>query len=303
MNQETVMRAIRLGFGVLERVAPEAGARLALWLFMRPRRHPRPAREREALETAEAVEVAGLKGHAWGPAGAPVVLLVHGWEGRGTQMAAFVEPLVAAGRRVVAIDGPAHGDSPGDATHLPGFAEALGAAAREIGPLEAVVAHSFGVAATAVALDHGMRAGRVVLIAGPARIGGVFDRYGAMVGLGPRIFGRFHRRIVEMVGRTADSMGIDAIGPRLRVPALVIHDEDDAEIPYEEAGIIEARWPGARLVSVRGHGHRRILRADAVVRDAVAFVLGDGTEGPGERREGRREGGAARAGGLSPAQA
>ena len=308
MNQETVLKAVRAGFGVLERVAPEAGARLALWLFMRPRRHPRPEREREVLGGAEALRLAGLSAHAWGPQDGPTVLLLHGWEGRGTQMAAFVEPLVAAGRRVVALDGPAHGDSPGNATHLPGFSEAVGAAARALGPLEAVVAHSFGVAVTAYALDHGMEAGRVVLIGGPARIGGVFSRYGEMVGLGPRILQRFHRRIVEMVGRTADSMGIDAIGPRLRVPALVIHDVEDAEVPYEEARVIERHWPGARLLTVRGHGHRRILRAGDVVRDVVAFVTGAeadseaAEEGSREERSRNRSASAA-VGGLSRAQA
>ena len=48
---------------------------------------------------------------AWGAG--PSVLLVHGWEGRGAQLGALVDPLVAAGYRVVALDGPAHGDSPG----------------------------------------------------------------------------------------------------------------------------------------------------------------------------------------------
>lgn len=275
MSEKTVLRAIRAAFGVLERVAPGAGARWAMRLFTRPRRHPRPERERAALATAEPLELAGLSAHAWGPAGAPTVLLLHGWEGRGTQLAAFVEPLVAAGRRVVALDGPAHGDSPGTHTNLPAFSAAVAAAAAELGPLEAVVAHSFGAAVTALALEErGMRVERVALVAGPSRLQGVFDRFGDMVGLGPRIRERFQQRIEEIAGRSARELEIERIGPRLRVPALVVHDEDDAEVPVDDARAIERSWPGARLRVTRGHGHRRILRADDVVREVVAFVTG-----------------------------
>lgn len=132
------------------------------------------------------------------------------------------------------------------------------------------------VAATAFALDRGMRARRVVLVAGPASVRDVVERFVRLVALPPRVAARFRQRLVERVGHTAEEIEIASIGPRLRTPALVFHDPEDAEVPFADACVIEARWPEARLRVVRGHGHRRILRADEVVAEAVAFLAGEG---------------------------
>jgi pimeloyl-ACP methyl ester carboxylesterase len=51
----------------------------------------------------------------WSAGRGPCVVLVHGWEADHRDMDAFVAPLVAAGRRVVAFDLPAHGEA--SATH------------------------------------------------------------------------------------------------------------------------------------------------------------------------------------------
>ncbi len=119
------------------RVAPGPAARVAEQLFSRPRRHPKRPWELALAERAEPLVLAGgLRALAWGEG--PVVLLVHGWSGRGTQLAAFVEPLVAAGHRVLALDGSAHGDSPGRLTNLPAFADALRAVGVEYEPLPVV---------------------------------------------------------------------------------------------------------------------------------------------------------------------
>jgi pimeloyl-ACP methyl ester carboxylesterase len=53
----------------------------------------------------------------WGEKG-PSVLLMHGWGGARAQMTGFVEPLLAAGYRVVAYDQPAHGESDGKTTNV-----------------------------------------------------------------------------------------------------------------------------------------------------------------------------------------
>ena len=60
------------------------------------------------LESAERqdLELEGKRLVAWSWGEGPTVLLVHGWEGRGSQMAAFAAPLAEAGFRAVAFDAP-----------------------------------------------------------------------------------------------------------------------------------------------------------------------------------------------------
>jgi hypothetical protein len=148
--------AMRGGMRVLSRLSPSGAAAVAERFFLTPRRRPRPAVERDALSRATPLvlpsEHGDLAAWQWDPAeqprdlvepwrspsnGRPRVLLVHGWEGRGSQLAAFVEPLTMAGFRVVTFDAPAHGDSPGARSSFFHFAHAIACAAERFGPFEA----------------------------------------------------------------------------------------------------------------------------------------------------------------------
>jgi pimeloyl-ACP methyl ester carboxylesterase len=65
-----------------------------------------------------------------------------------------------------------------------------------------------------------------------------------------------------------------ALAPRVKAPLLVLHDHDDREVPFEDGAEVADHWPGARLVATRGLGHRRILRAPAVITHVVEVVTG-----------------------------
>lgn len=79
----------------------------------------------------------------WGD-GSAVVLLVHGWGSATRSFWRMVDPLVARGARVVAVDLPAHGASDGKRTTMLHCADAVLRVGAEVGPLRAVIAHSFG---------------------------------------------------------------------------------------------------------------------------------------------------------------
>src|SRR5215217_5542193 len=111
---------------LLSWILPQGGARLALRLFLKPTRIPRPSSEKEFYETARKFRLpSGIAAFQWGEEADPLVMLIHGWNGRGTQLGAFAKPLVEKGYRVVALDGPAHGDSPGETTNVGAFAKFL----------------------------------------------------------------------------------------------------------------------------------------------------------------------------------
>ena len=62
------------------------------------------------------------------------------------------------------------------------------------------------------------------------------------------------------------------VGTRLALPALIVHDRGDAEIPYQDGVDTAAAWPGAELLTTEGLGHRLILRDPEVVERATRFV-------------------------------
>lgn len=98
----------------------------------------------------------------WTAGSGPAVLLVHGWEGTHADLDGFVEPLLARGARVAALDLPAHGESSGTTALLTDCAEAIVALGAAIGPLAGAIAHSAGCPSLALALKAGLRARRLV---------------------------------------------------------------------------------------------------------------------------------------------
>jgi pimeloyl-ACP methyl ester carboxylesterase len=55
-------------------------------------------------------------------------------------------------------------------------------------------------------------------------------------------------------------------------PLLLIHDRQDAETGWADSDAIARAWPGARLVTTTGLGHRRILRDPAVIAEVAGFL-------------------------------
>ncbi len=119
----------------------------------------------------------GLTGRRWGDWG-PVVLLVSGREDEPASFARLIEPLLAAGRQVIALDDPTVGAPVGapsgatdEADRVSEFAAAITEAAVEMRELESVVGHGRGAAAAAQALTQGLSAQRAVLLGSTGEVG------------------------------------------------------------------------------------------------------------------------------------
>jgi len=261
-------------------VWPRAAGRLAFEMFCTtgPRRVPNFAPEPDGVETFRA---AGRRvaSYTW-EGGGPTVLLVHGWSGGSGDLASFIVPLRDAGRRVVAIDLPAHGRSPGARLNLPGAVAAVEMALRREPTVEAVIAHSFGVAATVLAAGRGAPLPRAVLVSGPASMEPFLQRFEQALGLGAAVRTAMRarvRRVLDLGG--LETMELTKVAPRLSARALVIHDRGDREVPFLSAQALHRAWPGAELLATDGLGHRKLLSDPVVVERAVRFAVGwDGVE-------------------------
>jgi len=210
----------------------------------------------------------------WGPQDAPAVLLAHGWGGHAAQMRAFVQPLLSAGYRVIAYDQPAHGLSEGRLTGLPDFAGAIGAVAAWHGNVRHVIAHSLGGVAAALALTKGVSLERAVLISPPSDLVGYSRRFARWLWIPERVRRAMQAAIEERFGVRWSDFELPRIAPRLRAPALVIHDRDDSMVPWTQGAALAQAWPGARLLSTEGLGHGRILEHPQVTRAALDFITG-----------------------------
>ena len=210
----------------------------------------------------------------WRDRNAPAVLLVHGWGGNAAQMRPFVHPLLAAGYRVVAFDQPAHGVSGGRVSGLPDFADVLALVARRSGKTAAVVAHSLGAAAAALALARGLQAPRVVLIGASLDVFGYSRNFARWYWMPEGVRMAMESAIEERFGVPWTELDMARLAPRIAADALVIHDREDRMVPWRKGAALARQWRGARFLTTRGLGHARILADEGVVRAAADFITG-----------------------------
>jgi pimeloyl-ACP methyl ester carboxylesterase len=289
-KNRTIVRSkssVRLARAALQAafiVSEDLGTSLAERLFTTPRRHRRPDRERAVLTDARRFVVdvtlrspashgttVPLEAWRWGHG--PTVLLVHGWEGRGAQLGAFVAPLVAAGLSVVAFDAPAHGDSPGRRLYLTDHADAIADVATAIGPVHAIVAHSFGVAAMLLArVRNGVVARNMVAIAPNIAVDDSVRRFARLLALDDTDRLALEHALAVHSGVSVQSLQLDRLALSREDALLVIHDRDDREVPFEQGARLASTWVGATLRETSGLGHRRILRDADTIAAAVELI-------------------------------
>ncbi|BCL78530.1 alpha/beta hydrolase [Ktedonobacteria bacterium brp13] len=212
-----------------------------------------------------------LEAREWGAG--PLVVLAHGWEGRGSQWYAFVDLLVTAGLRVIALDAPAHGDSAGTTMDPWHYAQALLQVGREVGPMAGLIGHSMGASACILAIDQGLVVEKLVVIASPNSLIEVMKRYARAIDLAPRLYPAFSQRVAAHVAVPLDALDLASVAARQKIPALFFHDPEDREVPFSDGEAVSVAWPGSHMRSVHGLGHRRIIRDLTVARESVAFLV------------------------------
>ena len=270
---------LRLGFSTFGRIFPTAVSKLAYQLFSTPRARAKHKVSDTILEKARIFELLYggqiLKAYEWG-SGENVILLVHGWESRGTALRSFVPDLLKKGYRVVAFDGPAHGDSGGKRTNLPHFAGAVRAMINHIGGVYGIVTHSFGGAAAVFALwqiDAQIEVEKLVLIAVPNRMTHALKKAEQLMGLPKIVTSKFMSILESKINLPLSEVDIAKANGKIQVKeALVVHDKMDTVLPLSESEIIFNAWDNASLLVSEGYGHYKLVKQPEVITKIVHFI-------------------------------
>lgn len=260
---------LRLGLRILSAVFPAAAARICEYLYFRALGPKSKATEPAGEPFTYWLQGRELTGYVQGEG--KTVLLLHGWRGLAADLSAVASMVAKAGFKAVSIDLPGHGSDGGEHADLFRISAAVHAVGAIHGQPAAVVAHSFGAAATFASFPHGGPA-KVVLVA-PAIRG---DRYmldfSNHVGVTRRAQSLFLRRIDRYAGahlmRIIDGQG-DVPGAKF----LVIHDPADAWTPFQDS-VEFVDTHSARLITIEGAGHKRILADRTTLSEIEGFLVG-----------------------------
>lgn len=292
-TQTTSLKAIRAGFRAISLTSPALAARVGEKLMFRTTRRERADWEQNLAERGKRFEISSRWGElaAWSWGEGPTVLLVHGWNGRGSQLGSLVDPLLAKGYRVVTFDAPGHGESPGSSSSMVHFADAIEDVIESIRPvfgsIHAVVTHSMGGPATVLAmsrfknrpetqLDRSLRdklpADSFVFVAPPIDVRDFVRGFSRTVALGAESELLLGELVQSRFATKFEALYAPDLARDLSGPLLVIHDSKDREVPLAQGERLAEAWPGAELWVTEGLGHTRILADEEVVSRIAEFV-------------------------------
>ena len=210
----------------------------------------------------------------WGESG-PTVLLMHGWGGARAQMTGFVEPLLAAGYRVVAYDQPAHGESDGKLTNILEISPTMDLVMQREGKFEVIIAHSFGTIITSYALvkRNFPTPSKLVYLGAFNRLWDAIPRFQVLANLPDELIDGLRAMIIENFGEgVLDAIVNENFVKRIHIPALMFHDRSDNVTPVEDSRAIAAIWNEAQYVETNGLGHRGALQSAEVHEKIINFL-------------------------------
>lgn len=274
------MPLVRFLIGILSRIFPKTTANIAFQQFRTPRFRAKHKIKDNALKTAKikTLQVGAnlLKTYTWGN-GDKNVLLIHGWESRGTALRAFVKPLVGNGFRVVAFDLPAHGDSSGKRSNSMEAADAVASIINHLGSVDAVITHSFGGMVVALAsrkLLPNQPIPKAIMLSVPLRFDAILLKIKKMMNFSGSTLETVREIIFRIAGEYPIDMNIRNAAHSTQIEQLlIIHDKKDPIVDFKYAKEIHEAWANSTLVATDGLGHYRIMKNLRVVNRAVDFIL------------------------------
>ena len=275
------LTTVRTGFMLGGRLAPQRTVNRAARLFATPfasSRSRAQAVQGDADMQRGELHVNGetIATYVWGdPSSQPYALLAHGWSSFGLRFLPWVARLRAQGLAVVTFDQPGHGHSTGKLCTLPEFIATIRAIGARYGNAALAVGHSLGGAAVTLAQDEAWRAEQLILVAPAADMKAAARRFFRFVHLAGYLREPFYAWLHRRTGVHIDELRVERKLPMLGQPALIVHDLDDADVPWAEGERYARLWPGARLYTTEGLGHRRVLDAPEVIDAALAFMRGE----------------------------
>lgn len=200
------------------------------------------------------------------------VLLVHGWSGRGTQLFKIADALLKEGYATVSFDAPAHGKSPGNSSIMLEFIASIFELEKQYGPFEVAIGHSLGGMAVLNATKSGLKTNKIVVIGSGDIVQDIMDDFIKKLELKPLISKKLRDYFETKYKEALDNYSSFKAAGVIDKPILVVHDENDYEVPVKAGINIHQYVKNGELMLTKGLGHRKILGDANVIHKIIEFI-------------------------------
>ena len=268
---------IRYTGSLLSKLSPLTASRFAAQLFLTPFKYKLPEREKNMDELSFQYRISIPKSqreivvYEFGKS-SKKILLVHGWSGRGTQLAKIAEALKAKGYSTISFDAPAHGKAPGRKSMMLDFIDAIHILDEKYGPFEAVIGHSLGGMATLRAIKEGLDTKKLVIIGTANSITHITREFAKNLKMNRKVADKMKAHFDKKFDIDLDSYSGAVSAKEVNTPSLVVHDENDVDVEISSAHDIHEALENSELYITKGLGHRRILGDPKVINKITTFI-------------------------------
>ncbi|UUF13389.1 alpha/beta hydrolase [Flavobacterium panici] len=200
------------------------------------------------------------------------VLLVHGWSGRGTQLFKIADELLQNGFSTVSFDAPAHGKSEGKTTIMSEFIASILEIEKQFGPFEFAIGHSLGGMSVLNAIKDGLQVNKAVIIGSGDIVQDILDDFILKLKLKKEFSDRLRLFFEDKYQLKMDDFSAYKAAQKIEIPVLVIHDNDDPEVPVKAGIHIHENLQNGSLFLTDGLGHRKILGNQTVIKKTLEFI-------------------------------
>lgn len=200
------------------------------------------------------------------------VLLVHGWSGRGTQLFKIADALLKEGYATVSFDAPAHGKSPGNSSIMLEFITSIFELEKQYGPFEVAIGHSLGGMAVLNAAKSGFKTDKIIVIGSGDIVHDIIDDFIKKLQLKPVISLKLRAHFENKYNEAMDNYSAFKAAEVIEKPILVVHDENDYEVPVKAGINIHQHVKNGELMITKGLGHRKILGDVNVIHKIIEFI-------------------------------
>ena len=251
--------------------------RIGATIFTTPIKHKTPKREHEMEANAKKIKVfipkinKEIVTYHYGDS-IKKVLLVHGWSGRGTQLVKFADELINNGYATVSFDAPAHGKSGTSTTLMPEFIASIMELEKKYGPFEYAIGHSLGGMSLLNSVKQGLNIKKLIIIGSGDKIIDILKDFVSKLRLKPIIAEKMKNYFEKKFGEPMESYAAHEAAKKVIIPTLVIHDENDYEVPVSCGINIHNNLPNGELFTTKKLGHRKILGDPAVINKSISFI-------------------------------
>lgn len=272
-----VPKAIIYTVRFVQFISTDLVTKLASRIFTSPIKHKIPKREFEMEQKTrqETVFIPEIKKeivvYHYGDS-AKKVLLVHGWSGRGTQLVKFADELLCLGYSTISFDAPAHGKSAGKTTLMPEFIASILELERLHGPFEYAIGHSLGGISLLNSVKMGLNIKKLIVVGSADRIKDIFDEFVKKLELKPIISDKMIAGFEKQFGVSMNNYSAHIAAKDVHIPTLVIHDENDYEVPVFCGKNIHKHLPNGEIFITSKLGHRKILGDKNVINKSMNFI-------------------------------